>query len=412
MAIAWSQRYAARTRRIQSSVIRELLKFTTRPDVISFAGGLPAAELFPVQAFQRAASRVLQQSGPSALQYSITEGYLPLREWLCARYAQKGVSLSPDNILITTGSAQALYLCGKVFVNPGDAVLVESPTFLGALQAWNSFQARYLDVPIDDQGLQTAQVESALLGAPRFAYVLPTYQNPAGTTMPLARRQRLLEITARFQVPILEDDPYGELYYDQPPPPSLLSLDLQRLPHADIEQGSVIHTSTFSKILAPGLRLAWVIAPSEVIRHFVRAKQGIDLHTSSFVQQVVYEVIKDGFLREHLPRLRRAYRQRRDAMLAALTACMPPQVSWTQPQGGMFLWLRLPPTIDATDLLERAQQRNVAFVPGSAFYSRPTPEATHTLRLNFSNVDEAAIHTGIARLAEAINSYAPATLPA
>lgn len=405
MSIPWAERYALRMQRIGSSVIRELLKFTTQPDVISFAGGLPAAELFPLQAFQQASERVLQERGASALQYSITEGYLPLREWLCAFYARQGVQLHPDNILMTSGSAQALYLTGKIFINAGDSVLVERPTFLGALQAWNGFQASYVSVPLDDQGLRPDELGRALRVGPRFAYVIPTFQNPSGATISLHRRQHLLELLDSYGVPILEDDPYSQLFYEETMPPSLLALEMKRAGVATIEEGNVIHTSTFSKILAPGLRLAWVIGPRDVIRRYVNAKQGIDLHTSSFVQQVVYEVVKDGFLQEHLSKVRQVYQKRRDTMLAALAATMPAAVRWNKPQGGLFLWLQLPPHIDTAQLLEIAKQRRVAFIPGAAFYATHTESGRHTMRLNFSNVSESAIREGISRLAEVIRMY-------
>lgn len=405
MSIPWDDRYAMRTQRIGSSVIRELLKFTTQPDVISFAGGLPAAELFPLDAFQEASRRVLQEQGASALQYSITEGYLPLREWLCASYAQQGLQLHPDNILITTGSAQALYLSGKIFINEGDPVLVERPTFLGALQAWDGFQARYISVPLDEYGLRLDRLEQALRVGPRFAYVIPTFQNPGGVTLPLERRQRLLDLLEHYGVPLLEDDPYSLLYYEETPPPSLLALEVKRAGNTTVDQGNVIHTSTFSKTLAPGLRLAWVIGPREVIRRYVNAKQGIDLHTSSFVQQIVYQVIKDSFLQKHLPRLRQVYRCRRDALLAALEATMPAGVHWNKPQGGLFLWLQLPPHIDTTQLLETAKQRKVAFIPGAAFYATHAETGHHAMRLNFSNVTESAIKEGVGRLAEVIRAH-------
>ncbi|NOZ72869.1 MAG: PLP-dependent aminotransferase family protein [Chloroflexi bacterium] len=405
MSIPWAERYALRMQRIGSSVIRELLKFTTQPDVISFAGGLPAAELFPLQAFQQASERVLQERGASALQYSITEGYLPLREWLCAFYARQGVQLHPDNILMTSGSAQALYLTGKIFINAGDPVLVERPTFLGALQAWNGFQASYVSVPLDDHGIRPDELGRALRVGPRFAYVIPTFQNPSGATMSLDRRQHLLELLDHYGVPVLEDDPYSRLFYEETVPPSLLALEMKRAGVSTIEEGNVIHTSTFSKILAPGLRLAWVIGPRDVIRHYVNAKQGIDLHTSGFVQQVVYEVVKDGFLQEHLSKVRQVYQKRRDTMLAALAATMPAAVSWNKPLGGLFLWLQLPPHIDTAQLLETAKQRRVAFIPGAAFYATHAESGRHTMRLNFSNVSESAIREGISRLAEVIRTH-------
>jgi 2-aminoadipate transaminase len=402
MTTPWTHRYAQRTQRLTSSAIRELLKLTQRPEVISFAGGLPAPELFPVARFQETCQRVLAEQGASALQYSTTEGYLPLREMIARHAARYGIKTTPENVLITSGSQQALDLIGKLLINPGDRVLVEAPTYLGALQAFNVYGADYVSVPIDDDGLQTDLLEEALRSGPKFMYILPNFQNPGGTTLSQPRRETLVALADKYGIPIVEDDPYGQLRYAGEHLPSLLVLDRVNL-HRDngYVLGNVIYLSTFSKTLAPGLRLAWIVAPPEVIVKLVQLKQGADLHTSTFIQMVTYEVARGGFLDEHVRELRRVYRERRDVMLAALEAHCPPEVSWTRPDGGLFLWLRLPSGMSATELLPVALSRNVAFVPGDSFFPDPR-DGARFMRLNFSNAQPDMIREGVRRLGLAI----------
>ncbi len=397
MNTLWSQRYAQRTQRMQSSAIRELLKLTERPDMISFAGGLPAPEVFPVAEFQAACQRVLAEHGPQALQYSTTEGYRPLREMIARHMARYGIVVEPDNVLITSGSQQALDLIGKIFINPGDRLLVEKPTYVGALQAWNAYQAEYIAVPLDDNGLRTDDIETALRAGPKFIYVLPNFHNPAGVTMALERRQVLVELAHRYGVPIIEDDPYGQLRYEGDHLPPLVILD-GRL-HASEGapySGNVLYLSTFSKTLAPGLRLGWVVAPAEVIRRLVQAKQGADLHTSTLTQMVAYEVARGGFLDRHVRLIREVYRERRDAMLMALAKHFPAGVHWTAPHGGLFLWVTLPEPMDAAEILKAAIDERVAFVPGASFF--PDGSGQNTFRLNFSNATPAKIDEGMRRL--------------
>jgi 2-aminoadipate transaminase len=344
MKTLWEERYALRMGRMRSSIIRELLKLTERPEVISFAGGLPAPEVFPIEEFRAAADRVLSEHGPEALQYSTTEGYRPLREMIARHTARYGIVAKPENVLITSGSQQALDLLGRVFLNPGDRILVERPTYLGALQAWNAYQAEYIGVPMDDEGLRTDYLEEALRAGPKFIYALPNFQNPTGVTLSLERRRRLVELAAEAGVPIIEDDPYGQLRYEGEHLPPLVVLEGQLHSNDDecCYSGNVIYLSTFSKTLAPGLRLGWVIAPTEVINRLVQAKQGADLHTSTFIQMVAYEVARGGFLDRHVREIRAVYRARRDAMLAALEEYFPEGARWTHPQGGLFLWATLP----------------------------------------------------------------------
>jgi 2-aminoadipate transaminase len=388
-----------------SSVIRELLKYTEKPDVISFAGGLPAPEVFPFAEVQRAADTVLGQQGQkTALQYSPTEGYLPLRELLVRHMARYGIKVKPANVLITSGSQQGLDLIGRLFINPGDRILTESPTYLGALQAWSAYQADYLTVPVDDDGLDVSRLEAQLRGGPKFLYILPNFQNPAGVTLSLERRRRLVELANHYGAPIVEDDPYGQLRYEGEHLPPLVQIDaeLHDCAKSDGEfTGDVLYLSTLSKTLAPGLRVAWVVAPESVTKHLVQMKQGADLHSSTFCQMVAYEVAKDGFLDRHVKTIREVYGQRLKAMLDAFERHFPEGVQWTRPQGGLFLWVTLPLGFDSAELLKEALgQERVAFVPGASFFPRGGGE--RTCRLNFSYTGPDAIDEGIRRLASVI----------
>jgi len=380
-----------------SSAIRELLKLTEDPEVISFAGGLPAPDVFPVEEFSSACEKVLKDWGALALQYGATEGYLPLREMIARHTGRYGITVSAENILITSGSQQALDLIGKVFINPGDRILVEEPTYLGALQAWNAYGAEYVTVPMDEDGMITDALENALRSGVKFIYVLPNFQNPTGVTLSLQRRQQLIEIADRYGVPIIEDDPYGQLRYEGENLPSIVSMDNEYRRNGSNEyRGNVIYLSTFSKILAPGLRLAWVIAPTPVIRKLVQAKQGADLHTATFNQIVAFEVARGGFLDRHIWLIRRIYGERRNIMLDAMEELFPPGVKWTRPQGGLFLWGMLPEGMDTTEVFKIAVSRKVAFVPGTSFYALGGGE--NTMRLNFSYSSPDQIQIGIERL--------------
>lgn len=398
MQTPWEYRYAHRTKQMGSSVIRELLKLTEQPDIISFAGGLPAPEVFPLEAFRQACNRVLDEFGPQALQYSTTEGYRPLREMIARHTRRYAVEVTPENILITSGSQQALDLIGRLFINRGDYIVVESPTYLGAIQAWNAYGAQYVTVPTDEHGMIVDELEKALRVGPKFIYVLPNFQNPGGWTLSLERRRKLVELADRYGVPIVEDDPYGQLRYEGNHIPPVVALDSQyRAENGKHYSGNVIYLSTFSKILAPGIRLAWVIAPQEVIRRLVMAKQAADLHTATFNQMVAYEVGKGGFLDEHVKVIRRVYKERRDVMLEMMDELFPPEVRWTRPEGGMFLWVMLPKGIDTADVLRLAVERKVAFVPGAPFH--PNGGGENTMRINFSYSSPETIREGISRLA-------------
>lgn len=397
MQTPWEYRYAFRTQQMSSSVIRELLKLTELPEIISFAGGLPAPEVFPVEQFREACNYVMDHFGPQSLQYSTTEGYRPLREMIARHISRFSSEVGADNILITSGSQQALDFVGRLFVNRGDYIVVESPTYLGALQAWNAYGAQYIPVRADEHGMIVDELEAALRVGPKFIYVLPNFQNPSGSTLSLERRKQLVKIADKYGVPIIEDDPYGQLRYEGEHIPSIVALDSEyRGPNGGHYSGNVIYLSTFSKLLAPGLRLGWVIAPVEVIQKLVMSKQAADLHTSSFNQYVAHEVAKGGFLDEHVKTIRATYKERRDVMIEMMEEMFPAGVSWRKPKGGMFLWSILPEGMDSAEVLKRAVEKKVAFVPGEAFH--PTGGGKNTLRLNFSYSSPETIREGISRL--------------
>jgi 2-aminoadipate transaminase len=391
--IDWETRLAERSRWMKSSVIRELLKFTVQPDIISFAGGLPAPEFFPVRDFEDACRHILQHDAKVALQYSPTEGYRPLKEWLAESMSKYGIWVEPENILMVNGSQQGLDLIGKLFIDPGACVITSAPTYLGALQAWDAYQATYRTVPLDDHGMCVDTLEKVLACGQRpcFVYVLPNFHNPAGTTLPLERRERLVELAREHDLVIIEDDPYGELRYEGEDITPIFRLAPER----------TLYLSTFSKTVAPGIRLAWVVAPKPIITRLVQAKQGADLHTSTFVQMLANDICQRGILRQHVKRLRDVYRSRRDTMLDAMEEHWPQGTSWTRPEGGLFLWARVPECIDTQEFLAKAIEAKVAYVPGYAFY--PTQGGgKHTMRLNFSNAREELINEGIYRMGIAL----------
>jgi 2-aminoadipate transaminase len=393
-----------------SSAIRELLKVTEQPDVISFAGGLPAPEAFPVEEIAEAAQRILRDDGPRALQYSATEGYRPLREWVAAEMRAAGVPASVEHVLITTGSQQALDLVGKVFVDPGDELAVETPTYLAALQAFTPYGAQYLSAPSDAQGIRTDELEPLFARRPKLLYTVPTFQNPSGVTLSAARRARLVEMAAKHGIPIMEDEPYRELRFEGRHLPRLISLEARRLGDSSDYRGGVLYASTFSKVLSPGLRVGYVVAPAEVIAKLVQAKQSADLNTATLNQMLVYELAASGAIERNTQKVARLYAERRDAMLAALREHFPEGASWTQPAGGLFLWVTLPEHIDTAELLEDAIAQQVAFVPGAPFH--PNGGGANTLRLNFSNATPERIHEGINSLGRALHARIASAVPA
>jgi DNA-binding transcriptional MocR family regulator len=379
---------------LRASDIREMLKVTQRPDMISLAGGLPAPEIFPVAELAEAAARILRERGGIALQYATSEGHLPLREKIAARMNRiYGTDFAAAEILVTTGSQQALDLTAKLFLDEGDAVLCESPTYLAAIQAFDVFHPRWVEVATDDDGMDPEALAAALAANPqaKLVYVIPNSQNPSGRTWTLARRERFMEIVARHPVTVVEDNPYGEICYDGEPLPSLASLD---------RQGQVICLGTFSKTVAPGLRVGWLAVHGPLFGKLTILKGAADLHTSTFGQLVLDAYLEGGSRDANILRTRTLYRERRDAMLAALAREMPAGVRFTRPAGGLFIWLELPAGLDARALLPLCLERGVAFVPGGGFFPNGTRE--DTARLNFSNMPAERIVEGVRRLAEAM----------
>ena len=382
---------ARRAERLNPSTIREILKITERPGIISLAGGLPSADTFPVQAMAEATARVLRDTPREALQYAASEGFAPLREWVAAELSSsQGLRVDAGRVLITTGglgpsgSQQGLDLVGKVLLDPGSAVAVERPTYLGALQAFAPYEPAFVDVGGDEEG-PTVEGLQAARGA-RLLNRLPNFPNPSGRSLPAARRQALADALHRLALPLVEDNPYGDLWFDAPPQPPLSA---QRG-----EQS--VYLGSFSKVLAPGLRLGYVVAPAALYPKLLQAKQAADLHTPGFNQRVVHEVIKDGFLDRHVPTIRARYKAQRDAMQEALLQHLPAGCRWAMPVGGMFFWVTLPDGLDATALLPRAVEAGVAYVPGATFFASGAQQ--HTLRLSFVTVSPEAIRAGVARL--------------
>jgi 2-aminoadipate transaminase len=392
----WHQ--ARRSARMNPSIIREILKLTELPGVLSMAGGLPSPDTFPVEAIRAACEKVLRDAPREALQYAASEGYAPLREWVAHHLKQQGLAITADQVLITTGSQQGLDLVGKVLIDAGAPVAVETPTYLGALQAFTPFEPAFVSLEGDNDGPLPSAFRALPASAPgtRFAYLLPNYQNPTGRVIPQARRVALVEAARAAGVPLVEDNPYGDLWFDEAPPPALASW----WPEGSIYLGS------FSKVLTPGFRLGYLVAPRELMPKLLQAKQASDLHTPGFNQRVVHEVVRDGFLDRHVPTIRARYRAQRDAMHAALQRHMPEGTTWLPPQGGMFFWLRLPAGLDAMALLEHAVAAGVAFVPGAPFYAHQ-PDA-RTLRLSFVTLSPAAIGDGIAKLGGVLHAARPA----
>ena len=382
-----------RAAKMNPSVIREILKVTERPGIISFAGGLPSAKTFPVAEFSAACQTVLTTDPQGALQYASSEGFAPLRQMVADRLPW---AVDPDQVLITTGSQQALDLVAKILIDADSRVLVETPTYLGALQAFTPMEPEVLSVASDDEGVDIADLASKVgsgASKARFLYVLPNFQNPTGRTMSEARRAALVAKAADLGLPLIEDNPYGDLWFDTPPPAPLTA----RNPEGCIYMGS------FSKVLAPGLRMGFVVAPKVMYPKLLQAKQAADLHSPGFNQRMITEVMKDGFLDRHIPTIRALYKGQRDAMLAALAKDMPSDVTWNKPDGGMFLWARLPEGMNAQDLLPKAVDKGVAFVPGAAFYNDHGDP--RTMRLSFVTPDGDEIRKGVAALAAAIAEH-------
>jgi 2-aminoadipate transaminase len=387
-----SIRFAKRMPRMPVSWIRELLKITEHPEIISFAGGMPAPELFPVTAIAEAHADVLRSQGPAALQYSISEGWRPLREWIAGRMQRKGIDASADRVLITSGSQQGIDLIAKVFLDAGDSVVVENPCYLAALQAFSGYEANFIAIDSDEGGMRVDLLENALQHSrPKLIYVVSEFSNPKGTTLTQQRRQKLIDLSARYQIPILEDNPYGELRYAGECPPSLAALDAN---------GLVVHVSTFSKTLSPGMRLGWLVASDQVFQAVVVAKQAVDLHTNTLAQRVAARLLETLDYDGHVATLCNVYGERCTRMLSALERYFPSEIKWTRPDGGLFLWVELPQQLSADELFEEAIAERVAFVPGTSFFA--CEKRSNFMRLNFSNQNPEMIDEGIKRLANVV----------
>jgi len=380
--------YSKRSVRMKSSVIRELLKVTKKPGVISFGGGLPAPELFPAKEISEIATKILKENPGNALQYGTTEGYPPLREGLAKRMKTIGVDCDPDQILITGGSQQGLDIIGRVFLDVGSPIITSRPTYLGAIQAFNAYNPEYLTLPSDENGMVVDGLEEMVKkNSPRIIYLVPTYQNPDGRTIPEDRRKEILRIAEEYNVPVIEDDPYSELCFEGSIPEHMISMAPE----------NVILLGTFSKLLAPGLRIAWAITPKGYCYdRFVKMKQGMDLHTNTFGQHIIAEFLKTGVLDSHLKKIKEEYARRRNTMVECMHKYFPEDVTFTEPTGGLFLWVTLPEKINTTELLPTAVEKLVAYVPGSAFY--PGGGGHNTMRLNYSFSSSEKIEEGIKRL--------------
>jgi DNA-binding transcriptional MocR family regulator len=378
---------------IRASEIRELLKLTQRPEVISFAGGLPAPELFPVEEYKKVTAEVLDKDGTIALQYGPTEGYLPLREQIVKRMAKVHVNVTPDDILITSGSQQGLDFSAKIFINPGDIILCESPSYLGAINAFRAYEPNFLEIDTDDEGMIMEDLEEALANNEnvKFIYVIPDFQNPSGRTWSTERRKRLVELANKYNVAIVEDNPYGELRFE--------GEILPAVKHYDTE-GRVIFLGTFSKIFCPGLRVGWVAAEKGVLNKFNLAKQGADLQSSTISQMEIAKFLEMYDIEEHIEKLKVVYKKRRDLMMKAMEEEFPKEVKFTYPKGGLFTWVVLPEHMNAREIAVKALEQNVAFVPGGSFF--PNGGHENTFRANYSNMNEERIVEGIKRLGKVL----------
>ena len=397
----WSDMYSVRGRRIKSSAIRELLKVTEQPNFVSFAGGFPAPELFPVKEVAEVTQKILAENGEQALQYSATEGYRPLREWAAEEMRKVGVPAQVENVIITTGSQQALDLLGRVLIDKDDPVAVESPTYLAALQAWRGYGARFLQIPSDNEGLSVAGLRDELKEKPKMLYAIPNFQNPSGATLSLERREQLVKWCRENRVCAIEDDPYRVICFDNRPLPRLIELECAQR-NETTYTGQMVYLTTFSKVLAPGLRVGVVVTHPELISKLVQAKQASDLHTPTLNQMICYEMAKTGLLNEQSRKVSSVYKERMELMYSEVKRIFPDGTKVSRPSGGMFLWVTLPEGMDADDLWKKALNRKVAFVPGAPFF--PDNPKSNTLRLNFSNSNLDTILEGMRRIEKALHS--------
>lgn len=379
---------------MKASEIREILKLTQQPDIISFAGGLPAPELFPVNEMKEVAQTILTTMGKEAMQYSTTEGYDPLRKQIVERMSKMHINLSHENVLITSGSQQGLDFSGKIFIDPGDVVICESPSYLGAINAFKAYECQFREVETDADGMIMSDLEETIQNNPnaKFIYVIPDFQNPSGRTWSLERRQSLVDLAIKYDLVIVEDNPYGELRYEGKHLPAVKSLD---------KDGRVVFLGTFSKTFAPGLRIGWVAADDELLNKYIMVKQGADLQTSTISQRELAEFIKTYSLDNHVDKIINVYKNRRNLMIDTMNKSFPKQARYNVPEGGLFIWVELPEHIDTKELMKKAVKEKVAFVPGGSFF--PNSDTVNTMRLNFSNMDEENIVIGIERLGKLLH---------
>ena len=388
-------KFADRMDNMKGSAIRELLKLTEQPDIISFAGGLPAPELFPIEEMEQVCSRVLKEEGRASLQYSATDGYLPLREKIAKRSEKLGFKTDAKNILITAGSQQGLDFSAKIFINKGDVIICESPSYLGALSAFRAYMPKFVEIPMDEDGMIMEELEKALAKYPntKFIYTIPDFQNPTGRTMSIERRKRLMELASEYNMPVVEDNPYGELRYKGEIMPSLKKFDPNNL---------VILLGTFSKILAPGMRIGWVNAAPEILQKYNVVKQGADLQCSTMAQREINMFMEMFDIEEHIEKIKKVYGSRKNLMIDTMKKEFPQNTAFTNPDGGLFAWATFPEGIDAAELLKKTLEEKVAFVPGEPFY--PNGGNANHCRLNYSCMNEDKIVEGITRLGKVLKS--------
>lgn len=392
-----NMRFARRMENIRASETREILKITEKPEVISFAGGLPAPEMFPVEEMKEVAVKVLEEEGNQALQYATTEGYTPLRQNIAKRLNSKfKTCLGAENILITSGSQQGLDFSGKVFLDEGDIILCESPTYLAAINAFKAYMPRFIEVPSDDNGMIIEEMERIIVEAGRvkLIYVIPDFQNPSGVTWSMERRRKFIEVVNKYEIPVIEDNPYGELRFEGEMLPAIKSLD---------KKGLVVMLGTFSKTFCPGLRIGWVAAEKAFLEKYILVKQGADLHSSSMDQRIIAKYMECYDLDENVEKIKKVYKRRRDLMLQTMKESFPAGIKYTYPQGGLFTWVVLPENVNARDVLVKSLENNVAFVPGGSFF--PNGGHENTFRMNFSNMDEDRIVEGVERLGKILKEY-------
>lgn len=385
---------AERMSGMQASAVREILKVTQRPEVISFAGGLPAPELFPVEEISKVCTEVCATEGRKVLQYATTEGRPTLRAKIAARSNRiYKTNLTADNILITTGSQQNLDMAGKIFLDKGDVVLMESPTYLAAINAFKAYQPEFKEVPTDDKGMIPEELDKILAATTnvKLIYVIPDFQNPTGICWSLERRKAFMEVVSKYEIPVLEDNPYGELRYEGETLPSLQSLDTKEL---------VMDMGTFSKTFCPGLRIGWLAAPMKLMKEFVKVKQSADLHTSAFDQAIIDRYMDEYSLDEHVREINKLYKHRRDLLLNTMKETFTDGTTWTHPEGGLFLWLTFPEGVSARKVFDKCIEKNVAGVLGEFFY--PNAKNDRHMRINYSNMPDDRIVEGVRRMAEAL----------